>query len=179
MSVSLFWYKNVRGYTLYRRARIPPWHPAFVRCGTNLSLHRGYLFYSRGLLGIIDAQLGAMSVHIKVSWCVDAFVCVCQMLCFCRSLWTSHHLVTLNVHSQHPLTAHSMSSHSCTHYMSTHRTHTGHTQDTHGRTRQHWRDCYIYTYNRCTHRHAHSTLIYTYNKHTIYIYILWTHTGTQ
>jgi hypothetical protein len=126
----LFWYKNVRGYTLYRRARIPPWHldlPAAARICHHTG---GYLFYSRGLRGIIDALLGAMSVHIKVSWCVDAFVCVCQMLCFCRSLWTSHHLVTLNVHSQHPLTAQSMSSHSCTHYMSTHRTHTGHTQDT-------------------------------------------------
>ena len=25
----LFWYKNVRPYTLYRRADFPPWHPAF------------------------------------------------------------------------------------------------------------------------------------------------------
>ena len=111
--------------------------PHLHAVGTHLSLHRGRLFYSRGLRGIIDALLDRMGVHIKVSWCVDAFGCLCQMPRFCVS--TMDNTGTLIIHSSsihsasthHPLIIHTWThsrdtstGHSKCTYICTTRTHT-------------------------------------------------------
>jgi hypothetical protein len=115
----------------------------------------GYLFLLWTSRGIIDAQLGAMSVHIKVSWCVDAFVCVCQMLCF----WFP------SSNTQRPIIAHSMST-QCPLSVHTQDTHTGHSQHTYIYIQQ---AHYIYTYYGHTRRSIDAPQVCPHNTHNIYL----------
>ena len=150
----LFWYKNVTGYTFKSKLKFPPLTFKIVWFASILSLNTGGVFYSRALLGIIDALwavLGVISVYhdalMRLAVCAK-----CRAFAF--SL-IGHSSSTMdNTHSGHT--------------QATHRTLIGHSQDTHIYIQQHthrthgstgrvtsplWRDC-----SKC----SQNTLFITY-----------------